>query len=316
MNGEPSTMRRLFADANYDFLGWRKRLYVGTLALLAFYGAAALYWQFTAGHWLNYGVDFAGGTIVQVRFKQEVSVAQLREVVTGEIQEFGTQNEFVIRVRRTGETTEAADSVRAVLLRRYGDKVEIVRTEAVGAKVGSELQGRAALGLFLSFAAILIYLGFRFEWRFGLAAIIATAFDLLVTLGLISALQLEVALPTVAALLTIVGYSINDKIVVFDRVRDNLKASSRREDFASLVNRSVNETLPRTVLTGSATILSLFALFMFGGSTLRQFAFILIVGILGGTYSSMFIGANALVEIERRWPGQRKKARLAKARAE
>jgi preprotein translocase subunit SecF len=310
-------MKQLFVGANYDFLGARHMAYRVTIALLIFYIIAALFWQFRASHWLNYGVDFAGGTIVQVRFNREVSVADLRQHVTGEIQEFGAENEFVIRVPQSGEAAgDARAQITPALESAYGPgSFTIERTEAVGAKVGSELQARAALALLLSFAATMLYLAFRFEWRFGLAAIIATMYDVFITLGLISALQLEVSLPTVAALLTIVGYSLNDKIVVFDRIRENLKTAGRREEFAALINRSVNETLPRTVLTGGATVATLFALFMFGGETIRDFAFILIVGILGGTYTSMFVGAPALYEIEKKWPGHRKKARMVKARA-
>jgi preprotein translocase SecF subunit len=153
----------------------------------------------------------------------------------------------------------------------------------------------------------LAYLAFRFEWRFGLAAVIATLHDILLTLGLVSLLQLEVALATVAAILTIIGYSLNDTIIIFDRVRENLKAG-RREDFVALLNRSINETLPRTVVTSGTTLVTLIALFLLGGDIIRPFALILILGILLGTLSSIFIAAPALRAIEKKWPGQRKKA--------
>jgi preprotein translocase subunit SecF len=174
---------------------------------------------------------------------------------------------------------------------------------------------RALLAVLLSLAATLIYLAFRFEWRFGLAAVIATLHDVVVTMGLISMLRLEVALPTVAAVLTIVGYSLNDTIIIFDRVRENLHGLARKADFPSVLNRSINETLPRTVLTTGTTLAVLLALFLFGGSTLREFAMILIAGIILGTYSSIFIAAPALLEIEKRWPAERKKPTRTPARA-
>jgi preprotein translocase subunit SecF len=201
------------------------------------------------------------------------------------------------------------------LRQRFGDSsVEVLMTDAVGAKVGGELQTRAILAILLSFGATLIYLAFRFEWRFGLAAVLATAHDILLTLGLISVLRLEVALPMVAAVLTIVGYSLNDTIVIFDRIRENLRGPTRHEDFKGILNRSINETLPRTVLTTATTLATLIALFMFGGAVIREFALILIVGIVLGTYSSIFVAAPALLEIEKRWPAERKKARLARVR--
>jgi preprotein translocase subunit SecF len=179
------------------------------------------------------------------------------------------------------------------------------REESVGAKVGSELQTRALLAILISFAATLIYLAFRFEWRFGVAAVIATAHDIVLTLGLLSILRVEVSLTTVAAVLTIVGYSLNDTIVIFDRIRENLQ-TARRPDFIALLNRSINETLPRTVLTTGTTIVTLLALFLFGGVIIRDFALILIAGIVLGTYSSIFVAAPALYEIEKRYPHEQK----------
>jgi preprotein translocase subunit SecF len=308
-------MRRLFANANYDFLGARRKAFTFSAAWLAVGLVLALVWQFSRGSWLNYGVDFAGGTLIQVQFTQPVSVSDLRPVVDAvfpgtTITAFGEQNEFLIRAPVTGETTSnAAEVIPPALEQRFG-QVTIDRIEAVGAKVGGELQGRATLAILLSFAATLVYLAFRFEWRFGLAAVIATMHDILLTLAFISATRLEVALPTVAAVLTIVGYSLNDTIIVFDRIRENLRSSARREDFSAILNRSINETLPRTVLTVSTTLVTLVALALFGGVIIRDFAVIMIVGIVLGTYSSIFIAAPALLMIEQRWPGERKKARV------
>src|SRR5690606_25070479 len=255
------------------------------------------------------GVDFTGGTLVQVRFDRATSVNELRDVLAGtEITRFGGENEFLIRAPRYEEGADAAGPVVSALEGKFGEGAfEIARTEAVGAKIGGELQQRAILAILVSFLFTLIYLAFRFEWRFGVAAIIATAHDVLIALGLISALQLEVSLPTVAAVLTILGYSLNDTIVIFDRVRENLKRTGRRENFAGVLNRSINETLPRTVLTSATTLGALLALFLFGGEIIRGFAMILIVGVVVGTYSSIFVASPALLEIERRWPSKAKK---------
>jgi preprotein translocase subunit SecF len=315
-------MRRLFANANYDFIAMRRRAYAFSGTALALGMLLALVWQFTRGTWLNYGVDFTGGTLVQVQFHSDMTDVQLRDAIGpavpgAQISRFGESNEFLIRVPVAGDATSgAADVIPDLLAGQFGASTfTIERTEAVGAKVGGELQSRALLAILLSFAATLIYLAMRFEWRFGLAAVIATAHDILLTLGFISVLRLEVALPTVAAVLTIVGYSLNDTIIVFDRIRENLKTTGRRQDFAGVLNRSLNETLPRTVLTVATTLATLLALFLFGGEIIRDFALIMIVGIVLGTYSSIFIAAPALLEIERRWPAERKRARPVRATA-
>lgn len=314
---------RLFANANFDFIGHRRAAYAasGTAIVLAI--LAALFWQFNKGSWLNYGVDFTGGTIVQVEFHQETSVGELREalgaaVQGAEITRFGAENEYMVRAPAFAEGgREVGAAIVETLTERYGaDGFTVTRTEAVGPKIGGELQQRALLAVLLSFAMILAYLALRFEWRFGLAAVIALAHDVLVTLGMISAFQIEVLLPTVAAVLTIVGYSINDKIIVFDRARENLKKTGRREDFATILNRSINETLPRTVLTSATTLGTLLALFTLGGEAVRDFALIMFVGILVGTYSSIFIASPVLLAISERWkPHQKSSTSARTARA-
>jgi len=315
-------MRRLFAGAHYDFLGWRRRAYLFSGSALAVGLVFALVWQFTRGSWLNYGVDFLGGTLVQVQFAKDTDVTQLRDAINPafpgvEITRFGQSNEFLIRTPVSGEATSgAAEQIPSILTARFGEgSFTIEQVEAVGAKVGGELQARAMLAILLSFAATLIYLAFRFEWRFGLAAVIATAHDIFLTMAFISGFRLEVALPTVAAVLTIVGYSLNDTIVIFDRIRENIKISGRREEFTSILNRSINETLPRTILTVATTLATLITLFLFGGEIIRDFALIMIVGIVLGTYSSIFVAAPALRIIEERWPGERKKVRTARPTA-
>jgi preprotein translocase subunit SecF len=304
-------MRRFFPNANYDFLGYRRLAYLFSGALVVLGVVFAILYQVTKGSWVNYGVDFAGGSIVQVRIASAPAEEEVRQVaaarVSGsQVSSFGGGDEFLIRTRGTGRelATGPADQVLAALRERYGEQnVERVRVEEVGAKVGSELQTRAIIAILISFAATLVYLAFRFEWRFGVAAVIATAHDLLLTGAFVVMLRMEVSLPMIAALLTVLGYSLNDTIVVFDRIRENLRAV-RRPDFVTTLNRSVNETLPRTTLTGSSTLATLLSLYLFGGAIIREFALILIIGIVLGTYSSIFIGPPVLLEIEKRFPHQ------------
>lgn len=307
---------RLFANANFDFIGHRRVAYLLSGGAIVLSLIIALVWQVSRGGWLNYGVDFTGGTIVQVEFREETSVGELRELLASavpgaEITRFGAENEYLIRAPEFAEGgREVGEVIVGTLSERYGDEgFTVTRTEAVGPKIGGELQQRAVLALLLAFAGMLVYLAFRFEWRFGVAAVIGVAHDILITLGIISGFQMEVSLPTVAAVLTIVGYSINDKIIVFDRARENLKKSGRREEYSAILNRSINETLPRTVMTSMTTLSTLLALFMLAGETIREFALIMFLGILIGTYSSIFIAPPALLAIVERWkPKPAKKA--------
>ena len=190
------------------------------------------------------------------------------------------------------------------------DGFEVVRTESVGPKIGAELQQKAAFAIIFSFVLTLIYLAIRFELRFGLAAVVATVHDILITLGFLAVFRVEIALATVAAVLTIVGYSLNDTIVVFDRIRENLnRKGGRREDPVKLVNRSFNETLPRTVLTSGTTLAVLLALLVLGGPVIRDFTMVMMLGVVIGTYSSIFVASPALLEIQQRWGEKSDKSR-------
>jgi len=307
---------RLFANANFDFIGHRRRAYLVSGLALAISIVVAVVWQIRLGSWLNYGVDFTGGTLVQVEFTEPTPIGDLRQVISpilpgSEIAQFGSERDFLIRAPQfTDEGVNVTETVVSALTNRYGEgSFTVTRSEAVGPKIGSELQRKAAFAILLSLAVTLIYLAFRFEWRFGVAAIISTAHDVFVTLGILSVFRFEVSLTTVAAVLTILGYSLNDTIVVFDRIRENLKASGRREEIVPLVNRSINETLPRTVLTSVTTLATLFALFVFGGGTIREFALILFLGVVIGTYSSIFIASPVLLEIMNRWKPKPKQVR-------
>ena len=300
-------MFRPVENKSYHFIESRRIAYVTTIVALLTCLAFAIFWQVSKGSWLNYGVDFTGGTLLQVRYAQAEDAGELRSAIEPlfpgtEITRFGSDNEFLIRAPRfaAGEGT-VADRVVAALRAQPNNNFQVVRTEAVGPKVGNELQQKAILAVLLSFAATLIYLAFRFEWRFGLAAVIATMHDTLLTMGIISVFRMEVSLTTVAAILTIVGYSLNDTIVIFDRIRENLKKAGRKVDLVPLLNRSINETLPRTVLTGGSVLATLASLAILGGSTIRGFAVIMLVGVVIGTYSSIFVASPVLYEIEKRW---------------
>jgi preprotein translocase subunit SecF len=267
----------------------------------------------TIGSWLNYGVDFSGGTVAQVQFNQPVATDQLRAAGSGwEIANIGdpARNEFIIRMGSFNENLgqDPTTGLKQTLDARFGEgSYQVIRTEAVGPKVGEELQTRALFAILISFGMTLVYLAFRFEWRFGVAAIGATLHDIIITLGLLAILRSEISTATVAAFLTIVGYSLNDTIIVFDRIREELAKRIRGEEYITLLDRAINETLPRTVLTAGTTLASLTALYIFGGEVIRGFAQVLILGIGLGTFSSIFVASPLLYFVEKRWPPKGKK---------
>lgn len=306
---------RLFANANYDFLGARRLAVLVTL-LLTLPGLILILLR-----GVPYSIEFTGGTMVRIETRDPVDVGGLRQAlaqqgVTGaELQQFGTDREFVIRALVAREGTDPDDTQPTVtaVTEALNDAIgpggyTILRTGAVGPKVGAELRTQATILVLLSFVAVLIYLAIRFEWRFGVAAVIATAHDILACIAFVGLLRLEVSLFVVGALLSTVGYSLNDTIVVFDRVRENLR-KQQRSGFFELVNRSINETLPRTVFTGLTGLGSLVALAVLGGEVVRPFALVMLCGLIVGTFSSIFIASPILLEIERRWPGQQAQAK-------
>lgn len=302
---------RIFQHADYPFMQWRKRAYIVT-AVLLLAGLSAMVMNVSRfGTWLNYGVDFRGGTVVQLDFTQPVQAEQLRAAAEAaghgdwEITNFGSAREFVIRMESfSGSLQQTPEqAVQQTLGSQFpAGSYKIVRTEAVGPKVGDELQVRALLAILLSFLATMAYLWVRFEWRFGLAAIAATLHDILITLGLLALMGSEISLGTVAAFLTIVGYSLNDTIVVFDRIRENLGKPRHGMAYIDLLNRAINETLPRTVLTASGTLCTLVSLAILGGPVIRDFAVVLILGIFIGTFSSIFVASPVLYFIGNKWP--------------
>ncbi len=313
---------RLFGNANYQFIEQRRKAYVISAIGIAVGIVAMIANVALIGSWQNYGVDFTGGSFIQVHFPQEVGVGDVRAAVSGvagsEVTRFSGENEFVIRAPLVEGASVAAirEVIEGQLQTTFGaDGFEISRSELVGPKIGGELQQKALLAIVFSFLLTLIYLAIRFELRFGMAAVIATMHDILITLGFLAVFRVEVSLPTVAAILTIVGYSLNDTIVVFDRIRENMgKKGARKLDQIELIDRSINETLPRTVLTSGTTLAVLVALLLVGPAVIRDFSLVLILGVVIGTYSSIFVASPALVEIRKRMgesgdKGSRKKKR-------
>lgn len=314
---------RIFSDANYDFLSLRHRTYVISAVAVAVGVVAMLYFQFAAGSWLNYGVDFTGGTLAQLEFTQPTTAADVRSGLgafggDAAISQYGSDREYIVRLASFEEDgANVGERLAATLDSTFGEgAARVVRVEGVGPKVGAELQVRALLAILISFLVTLIYLAFRFEMRFGIAAVIATVHDILITLGFLALFRMEVSLATVAAVLTIIGYSLNDTIIVFDRIRENLDRGGRRGDYKALVNRSINEVLPRTVMTSGTTLVALGSLAILGGEIIRPFTLIMILGVIVGTYSSIFVASPALLEIEERWKRKQGSARSSSAQRE
>ena len=251
---------------------------------------------------LKYGIDFAGGTLIQLQFKTPPDIEVIRDglktIALGEstIQEFGSKRDILIRIQRSEEKLEAVGSkVRNSLSGKFNkEDITIERVEMVGPKVGRDLREKAILSILYAVIGIVIYISWRFELQYAIAAIIALAHDVLVTLGAFSILDKEFTLVIVAAFLAIIGYSLNDTIVVFDRIRENLRRRGKNT-LVQTINASINQTLSRTLLTSGTTLMVVMALFFFGGEIIHDFSFALLVGILVGTYSSIFIASVFLV---------------------
>jgi preprotein translocase SecF subunit len=302
-------MLRILHNTNVDFIRfWRL-----TLGFVVLFILPAIIWVSVAG--FRWSIEFTGGTLMQLQFAEAPDVGTMRSALSSagvgnvEIQTFGTDRDIVVRAQNPEQVEQQAEgaevvarTVRAALDAEFGEgSYEVLRTEAVGPKVGSELRTRAILALLISFAITLVYLAWRFEWRFGVAALIATIHDIAATIAFMRYVDMEISLFVVGAMLTVVGYSLNDTIVVFDRVRENLR-TQHRPPLYDVLNRSVNETLPRTIMTGTTTLATLLALLIFGGEVIRPFAMVLVFGILVGTFSSIFVAGPVLLWIERRWP--------------
>ncbi len=289
---------QLFKDkTHFDFMGKIKgAMVLSGIVILIGLGSIAL----SGG--LKYGIDFAGGTLVQLQFKSPPDIEIIRDglkpIGLGEstIQEFGSKKDILIRVERSEEKLEAVGAmIKRSLSGEFNiDEITLERVEMVGPKVGRDLREKALLSILYAIIGIVIYISWRFEFQYAIAAIIALIHDVLVTMGAFSIFDKEFTLVIIAAFLTIIGYSLNDTIVVFDRIRENLRRRGK-SSLSEIINSSINQTLSRTLLTSGTTLLVVVALFFFGGEIIHDFSFALLVGVFVGTYSSIFIASVFLV---------------------
>jgi preprotein translocase subunit SecF len=287
------------ADTNFDFTG--KRIAAFSLSMIMI--LLSIFFFTVRG--LNFGIDFQGGTMIDVMFEQAPDLVSLRtqldELSLGEvkIQEFGEPENILIRVQRQKGDEKAQLAAITSVKEALGDDLDYRRTEFVGPKVGAELIKAAAQAVCLSLFAIMVYIWFRFEWQFGVGAVVALMHDVITTIGLFAILQLEFNLSTIAAILTIAGYSINDTVVVYDRVRENLR-KYKKMALPDILNRSINQTLARTTMTSATTLLALLALYFFGGDIIHDFVLAMIWGVFVGTYSSIFVAVPLLIKLNLR----------------
>ena len=315
---------RVFGDTNINFLGLRRSAFVLSIVFICI----GLGSTFVKGGY-NLGIDFAGGTLLELHFEPAASVGDIRQSLgdvrvgdrsvdlrNSEIKEFGSPNDILIRVEEEAEGTTIADAIKTRLKSDFAGNIQdaaewLRRQEAVGPKIGEELKTNAVYAILVSMILIIVYVWWRFrQIEFGVAAVIALFHDVMITLGIFSILDREISLAIVAALLTIVGYSLNDTIVVYDRIREDLKLY-RRDAFGTVINRAINECLNRTVLTSGTTMLVVLSLIFLGGEVIRDFAIALLIGIVVGTYSSAFVASPIVVEWHNRREAKARRNRSA-----
>lgn len=285
-------------NTRFDFIGKKKyTAWISLLAILVSLGSI-----FLQGG-LRYGVDFAGGILIQVRFSKGIEISEVRHALEASglkdamVQNFGEESEFLIRLEKTSlDLEEMSKKIQSSLQERFKEKaLEIRRVEVVGPKVGKDLKRKALWAIGLSFLAMLVYVAWRFKQvSYGLGGIVALIHDIIVTFGAISIARLEFSLSLMAVILTIIGFSINDTIVIFDRVRENLK-KIRKESLETIFNISINETLGRTILTSGTVMMVVIILFLFGGPVIHDFAFTLMIGLISGTYSTIYVASPVVL---------------------
>jgi preprotein translocase subunit SecF len=289
----------------YNFMGKRIPFLALSLALIF----ASLVLIFVKG--LNLGVDFSGGTIVQIQYTSEAPISKIREELSKNnkysntnVTRFGSKQEVILKIATSTDniSVDIADEVRSIL--KPTGTFEIRRVDMVGPKVGGELKEKGLMALSLALLVILIYVSFRFEWRFAIASILALVHDITIALGAIALFQVDVNLDILAAILTILGYSLNDTIIVFDRIREGVQIS-KSNDLDTVVNESISKTLSRTTLTSLTTFFVVFTLYLFGGEIINGFSFTLLIGVIVGTYSSIFVAATILVQLKFSIPNYR-----------
>ena len=288
-------MRQLKILTNIDFMGKRQiAMLFSAVLILASIGSF-----FTQG--LKLGIDFTGGTLVEVGYEQAADLESIRAALAGAgfndttVQHFGTNKDVLIRLAPQDDTTSSELSNQVItLLNSSGNKVDLRCVEFVGPQVGDELTNDGGLAMLYALVFILIYVGFRFEYRFALGSILALIHDVIITVGMFSIFQVEFDLPVLAAVLAVIGYSLNDTIVVYDRIRENFR-KMRKGSATEVINASLNQTLSRTMITSLTTTLVLLALFIFGGEIIHGFALALLIGVVIGTYSSMYVASASVL---------------------
>ena len=287
-------MQLIKSGTKIDFMGKRQLAMVFSAVLIVAAVAAILV------RGLHLGIDFTGGTLIEVGYETDADIPAIRAVLEGgeftgaSVQQFGTPRDVLIRLPQLSEeeNKKVSDQVFTLLSRAADGKVELRRVEFVGPQVGEELTEDGALAVLVALMAILVYVALRFEWRFALGSVIALIHDVTITVGIFALLQIEFALPVLAAVLAVIGYSLNDTIVVYDRIRENFR-KLRKGTPAEVINTSLSQTLSRTLMTSLTTVLVLLALFFLGGEIIHGFAFALLVGVIIGTYSSIYVASTA-----------------------
>jgi len=302
-------MELIKRDINIDFLGKRKQAYFFSMLLIAI-GLISL----IAHGGPKFGLDFTGGAQVEINFEQPESIGDIRDALssidlgTSEIKPFGSPDEILITTKQMEEITHVADTLTIVLQKYFpNNTIVITRSETVGPRIGEELRNKAVLSIGIALLLLIIYISWRFEFKFAIGAIVALIHDVFITIGAFSVFDKEITLPIVASLLTIVGYSLNDTIVVSDRIRENLKLL-RREAFNIIINRSLNQTLSRTIITSLTTLVVVVILYISGSEIIKDFSFALIIGVSIGTYSSIFV-AIPIVVAYNEWQERKKRKR-------
>lgn len=289
---------RFFRTPNIDFLGKRFIAYI--ISGIFVFGSLII--LFTKGP--RYGIDFTGGTLIQLRFEKNISPETLRKELAkagigkAEIQNYGSNKDYLIRYSEGIDPDSLVNKIKMSLK----EDILLERTENVGPRIGKELQVKAIEAVLIGMVLMLIYIAFRFNFSFGLASVIALFHDVIITLGMLVLLNREITIPVIAALLTIVGYSINDSIIVSDRIRENLK--KMKGNFTEIANKSINQTLSRTIITSGTTLIVVLCLLFLGGPILQDFSLALTIGIIVGTYSSIYVVASLVNDWQR---GRRKR---------
>jgi len=299
---------RLIPETHIDFAG-RRGLFFGVTAVLMLASIGSIGFR-----GFKYGVDFTGGSLLQIRFEKPLSVEAMRSALAA-VGEGGAsiqqdeRGDFLVRVKPrdfVGQETFGSVLSGQLATAFPDNQFEVLREETVGPQVSKELQGKVLLALAIGLVGILIYVSFRFNFQFGVAAVVSLIFVTLMELGFLSIIGMEITMTVIAALLTVIGYAVNDSIVVSDRIREDLR-KIRKETFLQIVNRALNETLSRTVITGLSVFFVLIALLVLGAASIKDFAAVMLVGLVMGTYSSIFVVANAVVEWEQKFPSKRRR---------